>query len=146
MLFYTLHGVINQEPEIIKTKKFVIIYLENDKTLITTADSQIMYFNDQGYAANIKVSNLKPDMLLTKVTHIPKNKHNYVINSVVVGEKILDILEKTSSSYIELLKVPQYTILDSGYIISGYTKNKIKYNKHKNIRDNDYEKLSIILI
>lgn len=146
MQFYTLHGIINQEPEIIKTKKFVIIYLENDKTLITTADSQVMYFNDQGYAANIKVSSLEPGLLLTKVSYVPKNRHNYIINSVKVGEKILDILEKTSSFYIELLKVPQYTILESGHIITGYTKNKIKYNKHKNIRDNDYEKLSMFLI
>lgn len=146
MQFYTLHGIVNQEPEIIKVKKFVIIYLENDKTLITTADSQIMYFNDQGYAANIKVANLRPDMILTKVTSIPKNKSNYIIDSVKVGEKILDILEKTSSSYIELLKVPQYTILESGHIITGYTKNKIKYNKHKSIRDNDYEKLLTFLI
>ncbi|MEM0325152.1 MAG: hypothetical protein QXW35_04575 [Candidatus Aenigmatarchaeota archaeon] len=146
MKFYTLNGIVNKEPEIIKTKNFVIIYLENDKTIITTTDSKIMCFNEQGYATSINVSNLNTDMFVTKVTRIPKNKYNYVIDRVIVGERIVDIIEKTSSNFIEFLKVPQNTILDSGHIITGYTKNKIKYNKQNAIKEDNYEKILEFLI
>lgn len=146
MKFYTLNGVVIAEPEIIKTKNFVIIYLENDKTLITTNDSTILCFDDNGYAINFNVYNLKPNMYVTKVTHIPKNKHNYVIDRVIVGEQIVDIIEKTSSTPVELLKVPQNTILANGHVITGYTKNKIKYSKYDLFKENKYSKILKILI
>lgn len=138
MKFYTLNGIVEKEPQIIKTKKFVIIYLENDITIVTTADSKLMCFAEHGYATNIAVSELKPDMYVTKVTYVPKHRRHYVIDRVIVGEKILDIIEKTSSLEVEMLKVPQNTILESGHIITGFTKNKLKYN-----RQNVIEKMTM---
>lgn len=146
MKFYTLNGIIEREPEFIKTKKFVIIYLEHDKTIITTADSKLLCFNDNGYATSISVSNLRPDMYVTKVTYIPKNRQNYTIDRVIVGERILDIIEKTNSLEVELLKVPQNTILESGHVITGYTKNKLKYNRYNNVEKNEVDKLLEFLI
>lgn len=146
MKFYTLNGIVNTEPEIVKTKNFVIIYLENDKTLITTNDSTILCFDDNGYAINFNVYNLRPDMYVTKVAHVPKNRHNYIIDRVIVGEQIVDIIEKTSSIPIELLKVPQHTILASGHIITGYTKNKIKYSKYESSKEDEYNKVLELLI